>query len=810
MKMNKMSWLVFVAAGFILGLVSSARAQTSAPALLNVQGRIVIGGLSYNGTGQFQFALVNAGGTVTYWSNDGTGSAGSEPSATISLTLTNGLYSLLLGDTTVSGMTQALDPDIFTNSAVYLRVWFNDGTHRTEQLSPDQRIASVGYALAANTANSLTGTLSSNQIPANVATTNYLAVNYYPLASNPSNYLTSASVGSAVSSQITAATNALVASINTTISDATNGLAASVTTTINSATNDLAAAIAANYVSTNYAATNFYPLASNPGNYLTATSVGSAVSSQIAAATNVLGNSLNTTINNATNGLAAAIAGTYYLNSNPSNYVSSNYLAMSYVSTNYAATNFYPLTSNPSNYLTSATFATTAGTNYLTASRVTNSFYPLSSNPSNYLTSANPAFTALSGQVTTNTANIALNALNIAASSNNLVVLSNTVAAGTPNATPNTLVSRDATASFAATNITLNGVLNLPATAGSNIGVINQGGISLISAYGRQNFFAGLGAANFSLTGGNNVGVGYNTLDTLTSGSYNVALGASALMNNGGGSFNIGIGAQALQYTTNASQNIAIGWSAMANSSANVGTANAATNLAYNVALGSYAGANLSGNANGNILIGYLAGYSLGSANANIDIGNLGTANDSGVIRIGTQPTQNSTYIAGISSNTNLGTIVGPVYVDTNGQLGVGNSSVSSGLQPWVVYAGSSATTVSSAAYFSPNGSSGSATATPNSQQIPVTRTLTLKNLFFSIPFATTGTIRLNLVTNGVIVSNFAVTNTSTGSGSTLMGNVQSNTVNSVTVQAGSSIGVCATVMSGSVSAYVSWSFEGY
>ena len=50
-------------------LAAPLRAQI--PQLINYQGRVAVGGANFNGSGQFKFALVNTGGTVTYWSNDG-------------------------------------------------------------------------------------------------------------------------------------------------------------------------------------------------------------------------------------------------------------------------------------------------------------------------------------------------------------------------------------------------------------------------------------------------------------------------------------------------------------------------------------------------------------------------------------------------------------------------------------------------------------------------------------------------------------------------------------------------------------------
>ena len=121
------------------------------PQIINYQGRILVGPTNFNGAGQFKFALVNNTGTTTYWSNDGTSTSGSEPTNAVSLTVSNGLYSVLLGDTTIPNMTVSIPASVFSNSDVRLRVWFNDGTTGSQLLSPDQRIASVGYAVIAGT-----------------------------------------------------------------------------------------------------------------------------------------------------------------------------------------------------------------------------------------------------------------------------------------------------------------------------------------------------------------------------------------------------------------------------------------------------------------------------------------------------------------------------------------------------------------------------------------------------------------------------------------------------------------------------------
>jgi N-acetylneuraminic acid mutarotase len=136
----------------LLVWLTVAVAGAQVPQLINYQGRVAVAGVNFDGTGHFKFALVNASGTTTYWSNDGTGGGGGEPVAAVSLGVAKGLYSVLLGDTTLAHMT-AIPATVFNHDDVRLRVWFDDGTPNGSQLlAPDQRIAAVGYALAADTA----------------------------------------------------------------------------------------------------------------------------------------------------------------------------------------------------------------------------------------------------------------------------------------------------------------------------------------------------------------------------------------------------------------------------------------------------------------------------------------------------------------------------------------------------------------------------------------------------------------------------------------------------------------------------------
>jgi hypothetical protein len=125
--------------------------QGGAPTVVAYQGEVRLDGAPYSGTGYFKFAVVNQAGDTTYWANDGTASG--EPSAAVPLAVSHGLFSVLLGDTTLDGMTQALTADVFSQPDRTLRVWFSTSPGGPfSHLTPDTRIAAVPYALQAEEA----------------------------------------------------------------------------------------------------------------------------------------------------------------------------------------------------------------------------------------------------------------------------------------------------------------------------------------------------------------------------------------------------------------------------------------------------------------------------------------------------------------------------------------------------------------------------------------------------------------------------------------------------------------------------------
>src|SRR5262249_39797118 len=145
-----------------------------------------------------------------------------------------------------------------------------------------------------------------------------------------------------------------------------------------------------------------------------------------------------------------------------------------------------------------------------------------------------------------------------------------------------------------------------------------------------------------------NTATGYDALQLNTTGASNTALGSTTLQANTSGSGNVAVGLSALTSNVSGNSNVAVG----------------------EFALFSALGTN-------NIAIGDSAGSALGADFDNIDIGNSGTAGDSGTIRIGDPVVHmGGTFISGIDGATvDMATGV-PVVVDAFGRLG---TTVSSG-----------------------------------------------------------------------------------------------------------------------------------
>ena len=141
---------------------------------ISLQGRVTTNNVVLTGIGKFKFALVEGLSGPLLWTHDGTSNPVTfEPSSSINIPVSRGIYSTLLGDRSIPGMSQALDPTIFTRTDIRVRIWFDDGVHNFQLLSPDQRLSAVSYAFVADSAREaeiLTGNIDISQVPSSVVT----------------------------------------------------------------------------------------------------------------------------------------------------------------------------------------------------------------------------------------------------------------------------------------------------------------------------------------------------------------------------------------------------------------------------------------------------------------------------------------------------------------------------------------------------------------------------------------------------------------------------------------------------------------
>jgi N-acetylneuraminic acid mutarotase len=156
----------------LFALFFTAGTLAQVPQMVRYESTLAIGGTNYHGLGQFKFALVNPGGTRTYWSNDGTSAAGEEPQRGTELEVNQGLYEVVLGDATLANMT-AVPLTVFTNADVNVRVWFSPGNGVFQLVQPDQTLAAVGYAMMA--AQVADGSITATQIAEGAVTAGKLA-----------------------------------------------------------------------------------------------------------------------------------------------------------------------------------------------------------------------------------------------------------------------------------------------------------------------------------------------------------------------------------------------------------------------------------------------------------------------------------------------------------------------------------------------------------------------------------------------------------------------------------------------------------
>ena len=202
----------------------------------------------------------------------------------------------------------------------------------------------------------------------------------------------------------------------------------------------------------------------------------------------------------------------------------------------------------------------------------------------------------------------------------------------------------------------------------------------LVNAQSYTNTAYGSGALQSNTTGNYDSAFGAYALNSNTSGYYNTASGSESLYSNSIGYDNSAMGYDSMLHNTAGNYNTAQGLGSMWSNSTGQNNTALGTYALYlndygndNTAVGdgalnnNYSGSN-------NIGVGYNAGYIPTAGIYNIEIGNMGLAADTGVIRIGTQGTQRFTQIAGISGIKVTGGA--QVLVNAKGQLGVASSSI--------------------------------------------------------------------------------------------------------------------------------------
>ena len=152
---------------------------------------------------------------------------------------------------------------------------------------------------------------------------------------------------------------------------------------------------------------------------------------------------------------------------------------------------------------------------------------------------------------------------------------------------------------------------------------------------GRGNTAVGYQVLQSLTTGNDNAAFGRRSLTSLVDGDGNLSIGAAAMDKAVSAFSNTAIGKEALRENLNGVGNVAIGAQALQN---NQGDQNMA--IGYQALYGSRTGSD-------NIALGYRAGTRNQSGSNNVYIGNPGTNDEEGVIRIGTEGVHTRTILVG-------------------------------------------------------------------------------------------------------------------------------------------------------------------
>jgi hypothetical protein len=124
--------------------MAALTAGAALPTMITFQGKIVdkaTGDPYPAGSYQFKFAITNQSGSSVYWTNDGSVTIPPASSVTVNVK-EGGLYSVKLGQSPFP-----LTSNVFCeHETTYLHIWFDDGSHGMQELTPAEQILPVAYS----------------------------------------------------------------------------------------------------------------------------------------------------------------------------------------------------------------------------------------------------------------------------------------------------------------------------------------------------------------------------------------------------------------------------------------------------------------------------------------------------------------------------------------------------------------------------------------------------------------------------------------------------------------------------------------
>lgn len=650
---------------------------------------------------------------TTYWSNDGTSVNGSEPSSAVAVSVSQGLFTVILGNTALANMT-AIPANVFsTVTNLQLMIWFNDGVSGFAMLTPVQSVTAIPYAvqaLKATSASNLSGTLPVAQLSGTVPLTQLPAA---VVTNNAVSTITLNNLNVSGALNLTATFPAITAGGGTLLGFDVNANSWAGYTADSHDTSSAYANTAVGYEalfantsgSYNNAVgcetlvanlTGFYNTAdgfeslfanvSGSGN----TAVGGEALGDVTSDSGLVAVGYQALQTYKAPGGAGAPTGTGFGEDTAVGYQSlqANVVGVANTAIGFRSlqseTNAYSDTAMGDSALQNTTIGfgnTASGAFSLWLNGVGNAntadgWQALERNASSYNTAV--GYQALGVNITGSN-NIALGSM-----AGNTITGSSNIDIGNAGLSTDANIIRIGSSQTAAY---IAGVINGNGGGLTNINVgqlTSAGGAIFYYSNSLANMFIGPSAGNPAADAGEeNVAVGSLALKANVGGNYNTASGFGALSDNTIGSENTADGAGALDLDTSGEYNTAVGFQALAvNNTGNYNVAvgmnalEAANPGGDDTAIGALA---LDGNSGiSNIAVGYQAGSQLEAhEGGNIDIGSPGQSGENNVTRIGTS--QVSTYIAGTVSDLG-GVIVGtngtPVSIVQSGQDSMPSSSL--------------------------------------------------------------------------------------------------------------------------------------